>query len=139
MRHIFTLGSTPCTPFRAGLSFLRLAGGVLLAGIAAASGFAQGSTTALSKDKLAALRTAGLSDSVLIQQIEKDGISFDMTADTTLELKGSGFSNDVLQALASCQQTGVICGSAGRASRLRRRSVSRRTIPRTRRPPEDHS
>lgn len=60
---------------------------------------AQTSGNALSKEKLIALKNAGLNDSVLIQQIQKDGISFDMNADTTLELKNAGFSNDVLQAL----------------------------------------
>lgn len=60
---------------------------------------AQSSSSALSREKLVALKNAGVSDSVLIQQIQKDGISFDMTADTTLELKNTGFSNDVLQAL----------------------------------------
>lgn len=99
MRQNLSSASTSCATRKAARSFLRFAAAILFAGIAAASGSAQGSTAALSKDKLAALRTAGLSDSVLIQQIEKDGISFDMTADATLELKGSGFSNDVLQAL----------------------------------------
>jgi hypothetical protein len=61
--------------------------------------FAQVSTNALSKEKLVALKSAGISDSILIQQIQKDGISFDMDADTTLELKKAGFSNEVLQTL----------------------------------------
>jgi hypothetical protein len=61
--------------------------------------FAQTVTNAISKDKLVALKTAGVSDSVLIQQIQKDGISFDMNSDTTLELKNAGFSNEILQAL----------------------------------------
>jgi hypothetical protein len=99
MRQNLTSASTSCASRKAARSFLRFAAAILFAGTAAASGYAQGSTAALSKDKLAALRTAGLSDSVLIQQIDKDGISFDMSADMTLELKGSGFSNDVLQAL----------------------------------------
>jgi hypothetical protein len=99
MRQNLTPASTRSAPSKSTRSLMRLAAAILFAGIAAASGSAQVSNTALSKDKLAALRTAGLSDSVLIQQIEKDGISFDMTADMTLDLKGSGFSNDVLQAL----------------------------------------
>ena len=73
-----------------------LVGVILLLG---ASLFAQGSSNALSKEKLVALKNAGLNDSVLIQQIQKDGIGFDMNADTTLELKNVGFSNEVLQAL----------------------------------------
>jgi hypothetical protein len=60
---------------------------------------AQTSANAISKDKLIALRNAGVGDSVLIEQIRKDGIGFDINADTTLELKAAGFSNDVLQAL----------------------------------------
>lgn len=99
MRRHLTTASVSSAPRKATVCFLLFAAAILFAGITAASGSAQIATTALSRDKLAALRTAGLSDSVLIQQIEKDGISFDMTADMTLELKGLGFSNDVLQAL----------------------------------------
>jgi hypothetical protein len=54
---------------------------------------------ALTKEKLLALKEAGLSDAALIQQINNDGIGFEMTADTTLELKKAGVSNDVLQTL----------------------------------------
>jgi hypothetical protein len=64
-----------------------------------ASLFAQVSSNALSKEKLVALKNAGIGDSVLIEQIQKDGISFDMNADATLELKKAGFSNEVLQTL----------------------------------------
>jgi hypothetical protein len=105
MPHNLTSASTSYAPRKAARFFMRFAAAVLFAGIAAASGSGQGSTAALSKDKLEALRTAGLSDSVLIQQIEKDGISFDMTADMTLELKGLGFSNDVLQALLRASES----------------------------------
>jgi hypothetical protein len=61
----------------------------------------------ISKEKLIALRSAGVSDSVLVQQIQKDGISFDMNADTTLELKNAGFSNDVLHALLQASSKGT--------------------------------
>jgi hypothetical protein len=67
--------------------------------VACISSLAQTNGNALSKEKLVALKKAGVSDSVLIQQIQKDGIAFDMNADTTLELKNAGFSNDVLRAL----------------------------------------
>lgn len=70
-----------------------------LAAIGGGSASAQASGNALTKEKLVALKNAGISDSVLIQQIQKDGIGFDMIADTTLELKNAGFSNDVLEAL----------------------------------------
>jgi hypothetical protein len=65
--------------------------------------FAQTSTNALSKEKIIALKNAGVSDSVLIQQIQKDGINFEMNADATLELKNSGVSNEVLQALLTAK------------------------------------
>ena len=41
----------------------------------------------LSKQNLVDLKKAGISDSVLIKQIEKDGISFEMNAATTIELE----------------------------------------------------
>jgi hypothetical protein len=64
------------------------------------SAFAQvSSSNALSKEKILALRAAGVSDAVLIQQIQKSGINFAMDPDTTLELKTKGLSNDILQAL----------------------------------------
>lgn len=65
----------------------------------ALSTLGQTPTNPISKAKLIALKNAGISDPVLIKQIIKDGIDFDMDADTTLELKKAGFSDDVLQAL----------------------------------------
>jgi hypothetical protein len=54
---------------------------------------------ALSKQDLLDLRKSGVADSVLIKQIEKDGISFEMNSATTIELKNLGLSDDVLSAL----------------------------------------
>lgn len=53
----------------------------------------------LSKQNLIDLKKAGVSDPVLVKQIEKDGISFEMNAATTIELKNLGFSDDILSAL----------------------------------------
>ena len=62
--------------------------------------FAQVSpSNALSKEKILALRAAGVSDAVLIQQIQRNGIDFGMDPDTTLELKNRGLPNEVLQVL----------------------------------------
>jgi hypothetical protein len=59
--------------------------------------FAQG----LSEQKLIDLKKAGLDNALIVKQIEKDGISFQMDADTTIRLKKLGFSQDVLGALLS--------------------------------------
>jgi tetratricopeptide (TPR) repeat protein len=56
---------------------------------------------ALSKQDLIDLKKAGVDKAVLIQQIQKDGINFEMSAATTIELKNLGFPDDVLSALLS--------------------------------------
>src|SRR5579862_2506740 len=53
----------------------------------------------LSKQDVTQLVSAGLSASVIVQQIRKDGIAFDMDAATTLELKRAGVSDEILAAL----------------------------------------
>jgi len=60
---------------------------------------------ALSKQDVIELKKAGVDDRVLIQQIQKDGISFELNAATTIELKGLGVSDDVLSALLSSGKT----------------------------------
>ena len=59
--------------------------------------FAQG----LSEQKLIELKNAGIDNSLIVKQIEKDGISFRMDADATIRLKKLGFAQDVLNALLS--------------------------------------
>jgi hypothetical protein len=59
--------------------------------------FAQG----LSEQKLIELKKAGVESALIVKQIEKDGISFQMDADATIRLKQLGFSQDVLNALLS--------------------------------------
>ena len=68
----------------------------------------------LSKQNLIDLKKAGISDSLLMKQIEKDGISFEMNAGTTIELKNLGFSDDVLSALLSSGKNTVTNASAPR-------------------------
>lgn len=72
----------------------------LLVLLFAGSSFAQ----ALSKRDLLDLKKSGVADSVLIKQIEKDGISFEMNAATTIELKNLGLSDGVLSALLSSRK-----------------------------------
>jgi hypothetical protein len=72
---------------------------VILVSISTSLAFAQTARHALSKEQLLALKNAGVNDSVLIAQIQRDGIDFDMTPDTTLELRTDGLSNNVLQTL----------------------------------------
>jgi hypothetical protein len=55
----------------------------------------------LSKQDVLDLKKAGVDKTVMIQQIQKDGINFEMNAATTIELKNLGFSDDVLSALLS--------------------------------------
>src|SRR5271155_5561175 len=55
----------------------------------------------LSEQKLIELKDTGVKDALIVKQIEKDGISFRMDADTTIRLKKIGFSDDVLNALIS--------------------------------------
>jgi len=84
-------------PARSTIRFILF--GLALLNFTSANTLGQAVSNGISKEKLIALRNAGVNDSVLVQQIQKDGIAFDMNADTTLELKNAGFSNDVLQAL----------------------------------------
>jgi hypothetical protein len=53
----------------------------------------------LTEAKIVEMHKAGLSDDLIIQQIKRDGISFQMNADATLELKRSGLSERVLGEL----------------------------------------
>lgn len=68
----------------------------------------------LSKQNLIDLKKAGIADSVLIKQIEKDGISFEMSAAATIELKNLGFSDDVLSVLLSSSKNTVTHSPASR-------------------------
>jgi hypothetical protein len=54
---------------------------------------------ALSEQNLIDLKKAGVDKAILVQQIEKDGISFPMDAATTIRLKNLGFADEVLSAL----------------------------------------
>jgi hypothetical protein len=74
---------------------------------------AQNPGNALSKDKVLALNSAGVGDAVLIQQIERDGIRFEMNSDTTLELKAEGVSNKVLQALLNAASKPAVSSTSG--------------------------
>ena len=76
---------------------------ILMPTLLGMNAFAQTSGNALSKAKIIALKNAGVSDAVLIQQIQRNGIDFGMDPDTTLELKNSGVSNEVLQSLLSAK------------------------------------
>jgi len=58
----------------------------------------------LSKEDILKLHGAGLGSAVLVQQIGNDGISFEMTSETTLELKRLGLSDDVLSALLAASK-----------------------------------
>lgn len=53
----------------------------------------------LSHDSLVALQKSHLSDQVIVSQIEKDGISFEMTPTMTIQLKSEGFSDAIITAL----------------------------------------
>lgn len=55
----------------------------------------------LTESKIIEMHKAGLSDDLIIQQIKRDGISFKMNADATLELKRSGLSERVIGELLS--------------------------------------
>jgi hypothetical protein len=59
------------------------------------------SAQGLSEQKLIELKKAGVESALIVKQIEKDGISFQMDADATIRLKQLGFSQDVLNALLS--------------------------------------
>jgi hypothetical protein len=54
---------------------------------------------ALSKADVLEMQAAGLDKSVLIKKIGRDGISFDMSADTILELKKASVPIEVINAL----------------------------------------
>ena len=89
----------PARLFRLAINSCRVLAFSLVALACCLSSSGQNSGSAISKDKLIALKNSGLGDAVLIEQIKKDGINFEMNADTTLELKKAGFSDDVLEAL----------------------------------------
>ena len=72
----------------------------------------------LSKQNLIDLKKAGISDSVLMKQIDKDGISFEMNAATTIELKNLGFSDDVLSALLGSGKKTVTDAPAPRSNSI---------------------
>jgi hypothetical protein len=58
----------------------------------------------LSEQNLLDLKKAGIDKAIVIQQIEKDGINFQMDASTTIRLKNIGFSDDVLSALLNASK-----------------------------------
>jgi len=53
----------------------------------------------LSRESLMSLQKAHLGDQVIIGQIEKDGVAFDITPAVTVELKNEGFTDAVITAL----------------------------------------
>jgi len=55
----------------------------------------------LSKQQLLDLHKAGIGDSVVIDAISRQGISFDPSSEVLVELKAAGFSDEVLKALLS--------------------------------------
>jgi len=65
----------------------------------------------LSKQDLIDLKKAGVDNEVLIQQIQKDGIGFEMNAATTIELKNLGLSDEVLSALLNVKTSSAHAGT----------------------------
>lgn len=105
----------PALRFLLGKNWCHVLGFSVVAFAVCLSSLGQTLGNAISKDQLIALRNAGLGDSVLIEQIKKDGISFEMTPDTTLELKKAGFSDEVLGALLQVGSKTLSTESAQRA------------------------
>lgn len=58
---------------------------------------------ALSRQDILNLSSAGVSDDIITQKIQKDGISFDMSADAILELRKAGLSNGVIKKLLAAK------------------------------------
>ena len=56
---------------------------------------------ALSKQNIIDLHRAAVDDSVLIQKVAHDGIDFEMSSETILELQKDGISSEVMKALLS--------------------------------------
>jgi tetratricopeptide (TPR) repeat protein len=61
------------------------------------------SAQALSKQDILKLSSGGVADEIIIQKVQQDGIAFDMSADTILELRNAGLPNGVIKALISAK------------------------------------
>jgi tetratricopeptide (TPR) repeat protein len=63
---------------------------------------------ALSEAEIISLHKAGLSDQVILNQIQQDGLSFHSDASTTIRLKAAGISENVINAILTFGSKGPV-------------------------------
>jgi hypothetical protein len=82
-------------------------------GLSIAAGVAYGAP--LTEQQLLKMKAAGISQDLIVQQIQSDGIAFPVDPDAMIALKKAGFSDAVLGALLKAQ-TGPVAASPMQAA-----------------------